>query len=249
MGYKYHKKWDTVPEYIEKIEQAVRDIVAEYGPDFIVATNRERIGGNADLLMPKILDLSDKLAKELSMRGDCNITFLHALSLISTAWYTFILEAKSRALKRYGKENCKGMGSLAKEYPKVLRDVFKSARRYGRDYPVDNPEWEKAIKKYKLKKYSVDELKDLRYQLFEKADETVFLELLNHVLYDIFYPEDTEFSTSMFINRLEDERNKSNLKGIISNLLYKSPIFLMPEYKEDPWPVNVIAQWRIENNK
>jgi hypothetical protein len=144
-------KWNTMPDYIEAIEAAIRDIVRNYGREVGTPPGRERIGDKADILGLRLTDLADHLAVELGFAGDPNITYLQCLSMISYAWMIFIIEAKSKAAARYDASSLVWMKRLVDSYPSTFKQIHDEAVKLGDEYPVDNPKWAAAVAEWEAK--------------------------------------------------------------------------------------------------
>jgi hypothetical protein len=143
--------WGDLGLFIEDVEEAIRDDVRNHGRVPQLPQNRERVGDSADRLASKLVTMANSLAVELGMSGDPNITFMHCLSMISYAWTTFILEAKSKAEQRYPPEGLKYMKFLVDSNPDLFRKIHEQAVAYGDDYPVDNPKWAEAVAEWEEK--------------------------------------------------------------------------------------------------
>jgi len=139
-------EWNTIPKYIETIEECIRRDVRENGRAQLASKGRERVGDRADYLGNVIVSLSNSLALELGIGGDPNITLLQCMSMISYAWMIFIIQAKSNAPQRYPPEALEYMKKAVQEYPDVFQKIHEDAVKYGDEYEVDNPKWEQAVK-------------------------------------------------------------------------------------------------------
>jgi len=138
-------EWKTMPEYIEAIEQYIRDDVKINSRAQLASPGRERIGSRADGLGGALVNLSNCLAIELGIGGDPNITLLQCLSMISYSWMIFILEAKSNAGQRYPPESLAYMKKVVDKYPLVFQKIHEEAVKLGDAYQVDNPKWAAAV--------------------------------------------------------------------------------------------------------
>ena len=145
-------EWNTVPDYIEAIEECIRQDVRINGRMQLASPGRERVGNRADNLAGILVSLSNTLAIELGMGGDPNITLLQCLSMISYSWMIFILEAKSNAGQRYPPEALTYMKKKVEEYPLVFQKIHEEAVKFGGSYEVDNPKWAAAVAEWEKKK-------------------------------------------------------------------------------------------------
>ena len=141
-------EWNTIPKYIETIEEYIREDTRKNGRMIGISQGRERVGDRADRLGNVIVSLSNSLALELGIGGDPNITLLQCVSMISYAWMIFIIEAKSNAPQRYNPESLAFMKSLVEDYPTIFQKIHEEAVKLGDAYEVDNPKWLAAVEEW-----------------------------------------------------------------------------------------------------
>lgn len=116
-------------KYIDEIQAEIGITVKEVG---IGSTEDEKEKGR-DRLQAKLKILSQRLASELGLVGDYNIIFMLTLSMITTAWATFILKAKSLDQRRPAPERSV-MGKMVECMSNSFKEIIAQAISYGEIY-------------------------------------------------------------------------------------------------------------------
>ena len=123
-------------KYIDEIQNTIAETAREVG---IGKTKRERWRGKRRLAR-KIMDLSERLAAELGMGGDYNIVYMLTTGMITSAWATFILKAKSLDKRRppeYRVAMRRMVEDMADAYDEILRQAVDYGKIYDKEVKVN----------------------------------------------------------------------------------------------------------------
>ena len=115
--------------YIDEIQSEIGRIIREVG---VGVTEEEREKGR-NRLQAKVKELSKRLASELRLRGDPNIDFMLTSGMISTAWATFILKAKSLDPLRPKRDRI-AMVAIADGMVDSFEEIIRQSISYGEIY-------------------------------------------------------------------------------------------------------------------
>jgi len=116
-------------KYIDEVQAEIARIICKVG---VGATEDEREEGR-NRLQAKVKELSKGLTSELGLGGDYNILFMLTSGMISTAWATFILKAKSLDPRR-PEQNRVAMAAIADGMMDSFKEIIKQAVSYGEIY-------------------------------------------------------------------------------------------------------------------
>lgn len=144
--------WKTMPTYLERVEEIIRDGVREHGLQSQTGPNRERLGINIDYFVNRLTDVINELSGETGYFCDPNINYMVNMSLLSFAWSVFIMEAKSQSNRMgYSESNKVIIKSLVDSMPLIFAKIHGEAVKLGDEYNLDNSKWLQAVEDYKKK--------------------------------------------------------------------------------------------------
>ena len=121
------------PSYIDEVQNEIGKTLEAIGKG---ETEEEREKGR-DRLQVLLRSQSKKLASELGLGGDYNIIFMLTAGMLTTAWATFILKAKSLDRRRPIEDRAV-MATYADSMADTFREVITQSLAYGAIYDTQN---------------------------------------------------------------------------------------------------------------
>jgi len=97
-------EWNTIPKYVEVIEECIREDVRINGRRQLASPGRERVGDRADNLAGILVSLSNTLALELGMGGEpvpeakALVQFIEQYGQLEAEGYTVTLGGRDKSL-------------------------------------------------------------------------------------------------------------------------------------------------------